>query len=187
MIKLNKFFFVYRTSVWWCSDENSWSEVNLLVIAGTCLYLYVFNQEDNVSDLSDHRQRKLPINRIIRKHKQLSRCIFPRGKCKATFCYIFFLIIWCLGFGPVLIWIRELEVINIMHRVWNMCCFGRKKPFNIKRALIWNRRYNNVAWCEIKWNAASLGIYQIYDILYRIDVLYKTVQHLNIEGKIHEQ
>lgn len=62
-----------------------------------------------------------------------------------------------------------------MHRVWNMCCFGRKKPFNIKRALIWNRRYNNVAWCEIKWNAASLGIYQIYDILYRIDVLYKTV------------
>lgn len=74
-----------------------------------------------------------------------------------------------------MIWIRELEVINIMHRVWNMCCFGRKKPFNIKRALIWNRRYNNVAWCEIKWNAASLGIYQIYDILYRIDVLYKTV------------
>lgn len=105
MIKLNKFFFVYRTSVWWCSDENSWSWVNLLVIAGTCLYLYVFNQEDNVSDLSDHRQRKLPINRIIRKHKQLSRCIFPRGKCKATFCYIFFLIIWCSGFGPVLIWI----------------------------------------------------------------------------------
>lgn len=153
-----------------------------MVIAGTCLYLYVFNQEDNVTDLSDHRQRKIPINRIIRKHKQLSRCIFPRGKCKATFCYIFFLIIWCLGFGPVLIWIRELEVINIMHRVWNMCCFGRKKPFNIKRALIWNRRYNNVAWCEIKWNAASLGIYQIYDILYRIDVLYKTVA-LEYRGK----
>lgn len=81
-----------------------------------------------------------------------------------------------------MIWIRELEVINIMHRVWNMCCFGRKKPFNIKRALIWNRRYNNVAWCEIKWNAASLGIYQIYDILYRIDVLYKTVA-LEYRGK----
>lgn len=134
------------------------------MIAGTCLQVYVFNQEDNVTVLSDHRQRQLPINRITPKHKQLSRCIFPQGKCKATFCYIL-IIIWCSGFGAVLIWIREQEVINIMHKLWNMCCFGRKKAFNIKRPLIWNRRYKNDAWYEIKWNAVSLGIYQTYDTL----------------------
>lgn len=69
------------------------------MIAGTCLQVYVFNQEDNVTVLSDHRQRQLPINRITPKHKQLSRCIFPQGKCKATFLLYFnnhlMLRVWC--------------------------------------------------------------------------------------------